>query len=339
VTQSIHQQASTRKSSISTSARASAGVQVVDKSDLRKWRTELPNLIDDIGLSLPAFRLYVHLKRRAGGDSSTVEGLRPMAKHCGMSVNTVRKARQELVDRGLVTTGEIVTDRGRFERITLLDLWEINFQYFAERRRQKQAGGGGRGVSSADTPLCHETEGGVSADDTPGVSPRDTHRKNLDKKELGRKNTHTPRAPARDRGPRSADAGVCVSQSRFSFPERKAHAERHGLGAGWLQRSRSGEYDELIADALERSRPEAIERARSAPPDNGMAYGEAVQHVASVLGFDATADPAAVIARLDVSEQTRARLVARDWGRGGSSGSPAPATPRSSPRSPVAVTP
>jgi hypothetical protein len=78
--------------------------RVVDAGDLRLYRTEIPNLIDDMNLSVYAFRLYVHLKRVAGASNEGAcwQSTRTLATHCGMSASKVSESKQELVDAGLI---------------------------------------------------------------------------------------------------------------------------------------------------------------------------------------------------------------------------------------------
>lgn len=108
-----------------------------------KFRTELPNLIDDLGLSVYAHRLYTHIKRRAGADDngSCTAGLRGMAKSCGMSLGMAAKARQELLDLGLIRFRvEIMRHKdggGRYEVLTVADVWPANFTFYARREQLK----------------------------------------------------------------------------------------------------------------------------------------------------------------------------------------------------------
>ena len=108
-----------------------------------KYRTELPNLIDDLSLSVYAHRLYTHIKRRAGeGEKGfCTAGLRGMAKSCGMSLGMAAKARQELLDLGLVRFHvEIVRHKdggGRYEVLTVSDVWPANFTFYARREQLK----------------------------------------------------------------------------------------------------------------------------------------------------------------------------------------------------------
>lgn len=130
------------------SARAAAATDnglstyIIDEGS-HNFRTELPNLIDDLGLSVYAHRLYTHIKRRAGADDkgACTAGLRGMAKSCGMSLGMAAKARQELLDFGLIRLRvEIVRHKdggGRFEVLTVADIWPANFTFYARREQLK----------------------------------------------------------------------------------------------------------------------------------------------------------------------------------------------------------
>jgi hypothetical protein len=270
--------------------------EVVEPSDLRKYRTELPNLVDDLSLSVFAYRLYGHLKRRAGAgrDGSVTEGLRSMAQHCGMAKNTAMKARQELLDKGLITTEEIVNDRGRFERITIVDIWAENFARYAEMRARKTSSLIGRGVAPRETPgvatdetrVSHEKPGGVSRDETGGVAPDATQRKNPEEGTSKKEHTHTARSAPSPADEPPAPTGVCVSGSKFSLQQVRAwtdHQKANGAKidpyAVALCRFKDGEADADIELWLAAGMPTAkvIPRDTSACPDcygKGFYYPE-----------------------------------------------------------------
>lgn len=108
--------------------------QVNDQSSMHRYRTEIPNIIDDMDLSVYAFRLYVKLKRVAGDDGKCFYTTRQLAELCRMSVGAVSKAKQELVDADLIR----VESDGKWVRdnITIVDLWPANFAYFAQEKEQ-----------------------------------------------------------------------------------------------------------------------------------------------------------------------------------------------------------
>ena len=112
---------------------ADAHARIVDESDLRKYRTELPNLIDDLSLSPYAQRLYSHIKRRAGASDGgeCKAGLRGMARHCDMSLGKASAARKELLDRGLIRVERKSAKEGGFyDSITIVDIWPANFAFY-----------------------------------------------------------------------------------------------------------------------------------------------------------------------------------------------------------------
>jgi hypothetical protein len=107
-------------------------ITVRDKSTLHHYRIELPNLIDDMELSVYAFRLYAHLKRRAGDDGVCYEGTRGIAAACRMSVGQVTKAKAELVAAGVIERSSKSVRGGQVDSITMVDLWPQNFRAYCQ---------------------------------------------------------------------------------------------------------------------------------------------------------------------------------------------------------------
>lgn len=113
--------------------------RIIDEGDLRKYRTEIPNLIDDLALSVYAYRLYGHLKRVCGASGGACyQGTRKMARHCMMSVGMVSKAKQELRDRSLITVRTFPASANRPDEIRIVDIWPRNFAAFATRSSGEQ---------------------------------------------------------------------------------------------------------------------------------------------------------------------------------------------------------
>ena len=100
---------------------------ISDDSDLRKYRIELPNIIDDLGLTPYEGRLYVHYKRVCGANGGTcTEGTRRTAQRTEMSTSQVSRSRDGLVSRGLIKKVE----SGQYMHVRIVDVWELNFAYF-----------------------------------------------------------------------------------------------------------------------------------------------------------------------------------------------------------------
>ncbi len=62
----------------------------------------IPSQLDERNLSPAEFRIYCHVVRRAGRDSTCWESIQNMAKKCRLCPNTVRKALHFLVDDGMI---------------------------------------------------------------------------------------------------------------------------------------------------------------------------------------------------------------------------------------------
>lgn len=102
-----------------------------DRSSLRHYRIELPNLIDDLGLSVYAFRLYVHLKRVAEDEGSCWQSARTLADACNMSSGQVSKAKDELEQKQLIARHPKILRGGIGDDITIVDIWPQNFKCYA----------------------------------------------------------------------------------------------------------------------------------------------------------------------------------------------------------------
>ena len=110
---------------------------ISDDSDLRKYRIELPNIIDDLGLNPYEGRLYMHYKRVCGANGGTcTEGTRGTARRSKMSAGQVSKARDGLAGRGLIAKIE----SGQYVHVKIVDIWELNFAYFLTENRSDISG-------------------------------------------------------------------------------------------------------------------------------------------------------------------------------------------------------
>lgn len=102
--------------------------------DEKRYRTEIPNIIDDLGLDPYERTLYVHYKRVCGASGGQcTEGVRGTAEKTKMSFAKVSSTRQALIDRGLILMqphGEV----GGFA-VTIVDIWHLNTAYYADKNR------------------------------------------------------------------------------------------------------------------------------------------------------------------------------------------------------------
>jgi len=88
----------------------------------------IPNLVDDMGLSPHAYRLYGHFKRVTGETGKCWQGTAKLAKTCNMSAGTVTNAKKELQEAGLIRIVVIAGEHGEYDRheIKLVNIWKKN---------------------------------------------------------------------------------------------------------------------------------------------------------------------------------------------------------------------
>lgn len=99
---------------------------VRDDGDFRKYFTIIPNMIARSDISPYAKTLYLYLKSVTGEKGACWQGTRTLAKSAGMSVGSVTKAKQELVEHGFI---EIEPgSRVKTDTIVMVDLWKQNIE-------------------------------------------------------------------------------------------------------------------------------------------------------------------------------------------------------------------
>ena len=164
---------------------------LTDSSDLRKYRTELPNMADD-DLDPFQFRLYAHYKRVCGASNGTCyEGVRTTAEKTKMSAEKVIATRQWLADNGWIELEQGV--KGVFQ-ITIIDRWAENFVRYSERSKRQTVR---NSEQSTRTPLEIPNSTVRNSEQSPLEIPNE--RKNYIKKEQSKKE-HKRLSPAASLG-------------------------------------------------------------------------------------------------------------------------------------------
>lgn len=109
--------------------------KISDQNDPRKYFTQVPNIIDDMSLTVYAFRLYVHLKRVAADTGICWQSAETLSESCKMSTASISRAKQELLDRELIEISEANTPHGGrpAHNITIIDIWEENIKRYSSK--------------------------------------------------------------------------------------------------------------------------------------------------------------------------------------------------------------
>lgn len=253
-------------------------------SDSHKYRVEVPNVVDDMDLSVYAFRLYAHIKRVAGDRGYCREGTREMAERCRMGAASVSRAKAELLAAGLIT----VTEFKGGDEMRVINIWRKNLETFAPPdSEEEQSVPQGNEVFPQGT-IRSNREQSVPQGNTPPDPPIRSEGTKQEPHKEPNEDPHTNRARA------AADAGVCVSMPKHSkeILRRYAavHTDRQGkpLGEGWVTEAfRTGEWNEAVGLWLESLEPERRARAfverkpepAKCPPSCPLCFGSGTEVV------------------------------------------------------------
>ena len=168
--------------------------KVVDASNERKYFTMIPNLVDDLGLSIQAFRLYFHLRRVAGEEGQCWQSTTTLSQACKTGRGSITRAKAELQAQGLIQITVEKSDRGLPHHvITIVDIWPRNIRYFIS------------------TPQVQISTPGEHISTTSGL-----------KEELLKKNIGRKIAPENGKGQEKKD-GKTRGSSLASFPVSSNH--------------------------------------------------------------------------------------------------------------------
>jgi hypothetical protein len=275
--------------------------EITDEGDLRKYFTQIPNILFTLGLSPYALTLYAYFKKVAGASASGAcwQKTSTIATATGMSGGMVSKAKAELSQPRLELKGKpLIMIAERLNKhggkpghiIRLADIWPENFAMFAKP------------ISQAAEPISpHEIDRSQSEI---AISPHEI-KKNL-RKEKHQEETHTqPQVPpahvcVTDIPPFEAYLGYGRSQPSIHSPESWAAVH-------FNERDEPSAF--LVREWLAKQSPEAVEQARSAPTENLMPFGQASDYVRSFI--HAGHDPLQAIDYVDVTDEVRQRLIAK----------------------------
>jgi len=107
--------------------------KITDESPHSYYAT-IPNIIDDLNLSVYAYRLYGHIKRVAGSKGSCWQNTISLAQACNMSVGSVVNAKVELQKTvpPLIRIQE--NEATGLHEIFITDIWKLNHKKYNSTR-------------------------------------------------------------------------------------------------------------------------------------------------------------------------------------------------------------
>lgn len=115
---------------------------ITDDGDPKRYWTQIPNIIFDLGLKPFELVLYAHLKRAAGANANgkCTKSTPTLVRETGMGAGTISRAklslqvkRSALSGKSLIRTKETKNPRGGKKRheIVVVDIWKENMARFA----------------------------------------------------------------------------------------------------------------------------------------------------------------------------------------------------------------
>lgn len=128
-------------------------IKVQDLSD-HTYRTEIPNIVYDMGLSANSFRVYAELKRIAGDNGCCFKTNDNICQSCGISEPTLIKIKKELQEpfpqlnnKPLITINKRLKEDGSWDSdlIEIVNIWPENMREYLkkyEEKNEEKSGGG-----------------------------------------------------------------------------------------------------------------------------------------------------------------------------------------------------
>ena len=121
--------------------------EIIDQGDTKKYFTQIPNIIYDLGLTPYEQVLYDHLKRSAEARGHCSKSTRTLAQECRMSPTVIVKAkaslakpRVELNKKPLIKITKRENPKGgkEYDEISIVDIWRENTNRYAPPEHENQ---------------------------------------------------------------------------------------------------------------------------------------------------------------------------------------------------------
>ncbi len=135
------------------------------------FRTEIPNIVFDLGIHPQALALYGYYKRVAGDESGCWRSNATITKQLGMSANTIIKYRKELCKphqllggKSLIKSTNRKTEKGSPDTVLvqIVDIWRDNGDFYRNKESSKgtskSEGGVPQKVREGTSKSAHKEE-------------------------------------------------------------------------------------------------------------------------------------------------------------------------------------
>lgn len=101
-----------------------SNVFIQDQSSIHHYRTEIPNIIFEMGLTVYEFSTYCHLKRTAGDRGECWKSSKILCEEIGVSLPKLIEIKRSLSEKGLIKVEKRFHEDGgnATDLITIVDV-------------------------------------------------------------------------------------------------------------------------------------------------------------------------------------------------------------------------
>lgn len=155
--------------------------QIQEEFSSHQYRTEIPNIVFEMGLNPYELAIYCHMKRTAGDGGTCFKSCQRLSNEVGCHRSKFIEVKKSLQEKGLIRITHRKKEDGgcTSDVITIIDLWPRNVQFMQEKKNKLHPP-----VAIGDTPL--------SPVETPPVAKNDSKKEHLLRKENVRKRSDVP---------------------------------------------------------------------------------------------------------------------------------------------------
>jgi hypothetical protein len=198
---------------------------VKDSSQDRRYFTQVCNLIDDLDLSPLGLALYLHYKRWSAAKDKKAPGVKELMHKYKVGARAIKNAKAELVKNRLVKITTFDAKLGKPDEVTILDIWDRNYQHFKELKPAPVVNQ--QRVAEKAPDLLSDNNSPVVIQQHPPLSDNNT--REIKEEEIKGKRTATDEE--------FADRTATVLETVFDLTTKKAVADSipESLREDWLE--------------------------------------------------------------------------------------------------------
>jgi hypothetical protein len=116
-------------------------LEIQDQSSNHHYRTELPNILFELGLKANEFSLYCAFKRSAGDSGYCTKSAKTLCKEAGVGERCFVKLKRSLSKKNKILGKSLISVKKRMKSgahdtdfVTINDIWPENYKFFIDKK-------------------------------------------------------------------------------------------------------------------------------------------------------------------------------------------------------------